>query len=120
MIVQGWTRIAKAVNTDSAVANRVFYDILNEPDAFGLRWEAANGNPAMKDLYFAAWDAIHAVNPGMLQTCTQLKQQCMHPPTACSQHGLSYCLLVAVPPPCSIRVCARGLRPAGLRQHQLG
>jgi hypothetical protein len=39
------------------------YDVLNEPDAFGVRFEPANGRPGMKDLYFLAFDAIYAVNP---------------------------------------------------------
>lgn len=41
------------------------YDVLNEPDAFGLRFEPRDGRPGMKDLYFSAFDAIYEVNPGM-------------------------------------------------------
>ena len=62
--VQGWTRIAKAVNADSRVANRVIYDVLNEPDAFGLKFEPKGGKPGMRDLYLKSFDAIYAVNPG--------------------------------------------------------
>lgn len=61
---QGWTRIAKAVNADTKVANRVIYDVLNEPDAFGLGFEPKNGKPGMRDLYLKSFDAIYAVNPG--------------------------------------------------------
>jgi hypothetical protein len=64
MSPQGWTRIAKAVNADSRVANRVIYDVLNEPDAFGLAFEPKNGKPGMRDLYLKSFDAIYAVNPG--------------------------------------------------------
>lgn len=64
--VQGWTRIAKAVNADSRVANRVIYDVLNEPDAFGLKFEPKGGKPGMRDLYLKSFDAIYAVNPGGL------------------------------------------------------
>lgn len=62
--MQGWTRIAKAVNADSRVANRVIYDVLNEPDAFGLKFEPKGGKPGMRDLYLKSFDAIYAVNPG--------------------------------------------------------
>ena len=41
-------------------------DLLNEPDAFGVRWEAQGDKPGAGDLYLAAMDAVHAVNPGML------------------------------------------------------
>ncbi len=61
---QGWTRLAKAVNADSKVSNRIVYDILNEPDAFNVKFEPQNGRPGMRDLYFSAFDAIYAVNPG--------------------------------------------------------
>jgi hypothetical protein len=64
--MQGWTRIAKAVNADSRVANRVIYDVLNEPDAFGLKFEPKGGKPGMRDLYLKSFDAIYAVNPGGL------------------------------------------------------
>jgi hypothetical protein len=63
-MLQGWLRITRAVNSDPIVSNRVFYDVLNEPDAFGVRFEPANGRPGMKDLYFLAFDAIYSVNPG--------------------------------------------------------
>ena len=62
-MLQGWLRIARAVNSDPVVSNRVFYDVLNEPDAFGVRFEPVNGRPGMKDLYFLAFDAIYSVNP---------------------------------------------------------
>lgn len=63
--LQGWLRIVRAVNSDPVVSNRVFYDVLNEPDAFGVRFEPANGRPGMRDLYFLAFDAIYSVNPGV-------------------------------------------------------
>jgi hypothetical protein len=62
-LLQGWLRVARAVNVDPAVSNRVFYDVLNEPDAFDVRFEPANGRPGMNDLYFLAFDAIYSVNP---------------------------------------------------------
>lgn len=81
--MQGWTRIANAVNADAVVANRVIYDVLNEPDAFGVRFESQNGRPGMKDLYFSAFDAIYAVNPG---SCIS-KMPCMKQEMLCSCVG---------------------------------
>ena len=47
-------------------AARSLVDILNEPDAFKLQWQAQNGLPGAGDLYIAAMDAIYPVNPGMI------------------------------------------------------
>lgn len=69
MLLQGWKRIANAVNADATISNRVFYDVLNEPDAFGVRFEPQNGRPGMKDLYFTAFDAIYSINPGACFLC---------------------------------------------------
>ncbi len=69
-MLQGWQRIAAAINADSTISNRVLYDVLNEPDAFGVRFEMQNGRPGMKDLYLAAFDAIYAINPGATANVT--------------------------------------------------
>ena len=50
-------------NSPNAAA-RSLIDILNEPDAFKLQWQAQNGLPALSDLYLAAMDAIYPVNSG--------------------------------------------------------
>lgn len=73
--VQGWRRIARAVNADSTVAKRCMYDVLNEPDAFGVRFEPRDRRPGMKDLYFSAFDAIYEVNPGMLTLSQCVRRQ---------------------------------------------
>lgn len=65
--MQGWTRIAKAVNTNTEVAHRIVYDVLNEPDVLAVKFEPSNGKPGMRDLYFKSFDAIYAVNPGASQ-----------------------------------------------------
>ncbi len=41
-------------------------DILNEPDNFGIRWEASGQTPALKDLYLSVMDAIYPINPQAL------------------------------------------------------
>lgn len=63
IVTQGWTRIAKAVNADTTTSNRILYDVLNEPDAFGVKFEQQGNVPGMRDLYFKAFDAIYNVNP---------------------------------------------------------
>lgn len=64
-MTQGWTRIAKAVNADTTTSNRILYDVLNEPDAFGVKFEQQGNVPGMRDLYFKAFDAIYNVNPSV-------------------------------------------------------
>jgi hypothetical protein len=43
---------------------RCMVDMLNEPDSWGLSWDAQDGLPASGDLYLAAMDAIYQVNSG--------------------------------------------------------
>ena len=62
--LQGWQRLATAVNANPITAHRIMYDILNEPDSFNIGWQAAGGRPGMQDLYPLAMDAIYAINPG--------------------------------------------------------
>lgn len=60
-----------------ASSRRVLLDVLNEPDVWGLGWQAVPGNaslPAAGDLYLEAMDALHEANPGTLfivQGCGQ-------------------------------------------------
>lgn len=61
-----WAQLATALASDPVLKDRLILDILNEPDNFGLRWEASGSNPALKDLYFKAMDAIDAAVPGLL------------------------------------------------------
>jgi hypothetical protein len=64
--VRGWSRLAGALNRDPSIRGRVIFDILNEPDQFGVRWEGSNRKPALKDLYLRAMDAIEAVAPNAI------------------------------------------------------
>jgi hypothetical protein len=61
--VQGWKRIATAVNSDPPSRNRVIYDALNEPDAFNVKWEPVGNTPGMANLLFSVFDAIYKINP---------------------------------------------------------
>lgn len=64
--VQDWVNLVSAISQDPISKDRIMIDILNEPDNFGIRWEASGGKPALKDLYLSAMDAIYQVNPNVL------------------------------------------------------
>lgn len=60
-----WTSLmTQLTNQYPNAAARSLVDILNEPDAFKLQWQAQNGLPGVGDLYLAAMDAIYPVNQG--------------------------------------------------------
>ena len=40
--------------------------VLQEPDVFGVRWEAANGKPGYADLCIRLMDAAYSIVPGAL------------------------------------------------------
>jgi hypothetical protein len=64
--VNDWKNLAAALASQPELKGRLMIDILNEPDNFGLRWEAQPGKPGVKDLYLAAMDAIYPVAPDVL------------------------------------------------------
>ena len=58
-----------AVAADPASAARTVFDVLNEPDVHGLRWEAhtnVNGYhmPSVADVYHQILAMGYAINPG--------------------------------------------------------
>lgn len=64
--VQDWANLVSAISQDPIARDKLMIDLLNEPDNFGIRWEATGGTPALKDLYLSAMDAIYTVNPKAL------------------------------------------------------
>ncbi|WP_068470682.1 cellulase family glycosylhydrolase [Candidatus Protochlamydia phocaeensis] len=64
--VQDWVKLVTAISQDPVSKEKLMIDLLNEPDNFGIRWEASGSTPALKDLYLSAMDAIYAVNPDAL------------------------------------------------------
>lgn len=64
--VQEWVKLATEISKNPEASKKVMIDILNEPDNFGIRWEASGDKPGLGDLYLSAMDAIHQVNPNLL------------------------------------------------------
>jgi len=66
---QGWQHIMTAVAAEPASKARTVFDILNEPDSLGLRWEAHTSAagaalPSVADAYHSVMAAGYSVNPG--------------------------------------------------------
>ncbi|KAL0031693.1 hypothetical protein WJX79_001570 [Trebouxia sp. C0005] len=61
-----WVTLLKAVAQDSISSQMLMIDVLNEPDVFGVRWEAANGKPGYADLCIQLMDAVYSIVPGAL------------------------------------------------------
>jgi hypothetical protein len=65
--VDKWTDLWKMVvclpNFQHDIANRVFVDVMNEPDSMGIRWEASGDRPGAQQLYLGTADAIWAITP---------------------------------------------------------
>ncbi len=75
----------EAVASDPASAARTVFDILNEPDVHGLRWEAHTNTsgyrmPAVADVYDQILAMGHAINPGavviLILVLTALRLTC--------------------------------------------
>jgi len=64
--VKKWTDLVTLISQDPISKDKLMIDILNEPDNFGIQWEASNGLPALKDLYISVMDAIYPINPNAL------------------------------------------------------
>lgn len=64
--VQDWVKLATEISKNPEASKKVMIDILNEPDNFGIRWEASGDKPGLSDLYLSAMDAIYKVNPHFL------------------------------------------------------
>lgn len=68
--VDGWTKLWKMVvclpNFQADMANRVFVDVMNEPDSMGIRWEASGDRPGAKQLYLSTADALWRVSPNQV------------------------------------------------------
>ncbi|MBA3237641.1 MAG: cellulase family glycosylhydrolase [Parachlamydiaceae bacterium] len=64
--VDQWVRLAKAIAKDPISKDHVMFDLLNEPDNFGIRWESSGDKPGLEDLYLSSMDALYNVDPNFL------------------------------------------------------
>jgi aryl-phospho-beta-D-glucosidase BglC (GH1 family) len=61
-----WKQVACLPNFHTDLANRVFVDVMNEPDSMGVRWEGSGGRPGAQQLYLGTADSIWAVTPNQV------------------------------------------------------
>ncbi|GBF93230.1 glycoside hydrolase [Raphidocelis subcapitata] len=61
-----WKMVACLPNFESDVANRIFVDVMNEPDSMGIRWESSGGRPGAAQLYLATADSLWGLTPNKL------------------------------------------------------
>ena len=63
--LQRWKTIVQEINKDAYAKGRVIFDILSEPEAYGLRWETSNNAslPSLSTSYLRFMDMAHAINP---------------------------------------------------------
>jgi aryl-phospho-beta-D-glucosidase BglC (GH1 family) len=75
--VASWKALAADIAKDPLLKNRVMLDLLNEPDARGIKWQTGPKGPGfgMAKYYEDAMDAIYAVHPTalmLIEGCGQL------------------------------------------------
>eukprot|EP00877_Chromochloris_zofingiensis_P000949 jgi/Chrzof1/10855/Cz05g14190.t1 len=58
-----WKKVAALPNFKTDIANRVFVDVMNEPDSMNIKWESSGGLPGAHELYLSVMDALYAVTP---------------------------------------------------------
>ena len=68
MSAQRWKAIVTAINKDPYARGRVIFDILNEPDAYGLRWEVSSNPhvPSITTNYIRFMDMASKINHSAL------------------------------------------------------
>lgn len=64
--VKDWVQLVTAISSDPISKSMLMLDLLNEPDNFGVRWEASGNTPALTDLYLSAMDALYPINNELL------------------------------------------------------
>lgn len=64
--IKNWEKLVKDLNANPTVSGKLLVDLINEPDAYNIRWEAANGNPGLTDLYLRALDRLYPACPNCL------------------------------------------------------
>ena len=62
-MLQSWTDLMTAVSADPWASAYTMFDILNEPDARGLKWQASNGAQGVGDMYHQIMSIGNKINP---------------------------------------------------------
>jgi aryl-phospho-beta-D-glucosidase BglC (GH1 family) len=58
-----WQMVACLPNFQQDLANRVFVDVMNEPDSMSIAWEARGGRPGAQQLYLGTADRLWSLTP---------------------------------------------------------
>lgn len=58
-----WKKVSCLPNFQADIANRVFIDVMNEPDSMNIVWEPSSGRPGAHQLYLGTADALWQLTP---------------------------------------------------------
>jgi hypothetical protein len=58
-----WSKVAALPNFHSDLKNRIFVDVMNEPDSMDIKWEWHHNRPGAHQLYLQTADALHSITP---------------------------------------------------------
>ena len=79
---QYWTQIMTDIHADPWTRSYTMFDILNEPDSYGLTW------PFVGPLYHQVMTVGHKINPSALRCRSRARCRCLHQPdSACLDRG---------------------------------
>lgn len=59
-----WKKVSCLPNFQTDIAQRVFIDVMNEPDSMNIVWEPSSGRPGAHQLYLGTADALWQLTPG--------------------------------------------------------
>jgi hypothetical protein len=61
-----WRRVTCLPNFSSDMSNRIFIDVMNEPDSMNIVWEPRDGKPGARELFLATADALWDMTPNQV------------------------------------------------------
>eukprot|EP00884_Botryococcus_braunii_P019883 jgi/Botrbrau1/6579/Bobra.0189s0006.1 len=61
-----WVQLVKDLKAQGSIPGKLMIDLINEPDAYAIRWEPSNGLPGLKDLYLSILPRLYEVAPDAL------------------------------------------------------
>ena len=64
--VDQWAKLTKDLMAMPNVPGKLMIDIINEPDAYNIRWEPSAGKPGLTDLYLKTMDRLAPICPDCL------------------------------------------------------